>query len=416
VYVDSCPGSVTIVAYYSGDSNYRPSSGSSTLTVISNASVYYSQNYSSVQAAIDAAPNGSNLIVAPGTYHESLILNKTLTIVGERDAPVFSGGASGIYITVLSGASGSIITAISITNWDEGILLVDASNCKIYSNTMSSMGEDGIVLEGSSATSNVMYDNVFQDTPTPINITASAAGNIIRDNIINSQASVILNIGANDNSVYQNVISGSSIIVNMTNSMGNVLYNNDFLATIQIVAAGSNTWDNGYPSGGNYWSDYQTKYPNASQIGSSGIWNMAYVIDSNNKDNYPLMEPYPLAVGHDIAVTSAVTAETVILQGFTDNVTVSVINEGEYAETFWVTVYADATVIGAQQVSLNSTSQITVTFTWNTADFAEGTYTISAYATPVPDQTNVADNTFVAGTVRIIKNLGGGGARMPYLN
>jgi hypothetical protein len=28
---------------------------------------------------------------------------------------------------------------------------------------------------------------------------------------------------------------------------------------------------------GNYWSDYRTRYPNASEIGSSGIWDTPYV-------------------------------------------------------------------------------------------------------------------------------------------
>jgi hypothetical protein len=54
----------------------------------------------------------------------------------------------------------------------------------------------------------------------------------------------------------------------------------------------TNVWDNGYPSGGNYWSDYQTKYLNATEIDSSSIWNTPYVIDTNNTDFYPLMTPY----------------------------------------------------------------------------------------------------------------------------
>ncbi len=46
------------------------------------------------------------------------------------------------------------------------------------------------------------------------------------------------------------------------------------------------SWDNGQV--GNYWSDYFTKYPNATELDSSGIGNTPYVIDSNNIDNYPL--------------------------------------------------------------------------------------------------------------------------------
>jgi hypothetical protein len=53
-----------------------------------------------------------------------------------------------------------------------------------------------------------------------------------------------------------------------------------------------NTWDNGYLSGGNYWSDYRTRYPGAVENDSSAIWNASYVIDANNTDKYPLMGPF----------------------------------------------------------------------------------------------------------------------------
>jgi hypothetical protein len=392
---------VTIAACYSGDSDYLPSNGSSTLTVVTSAPVYYSQSYSSVQAAINAATSGSNVIVAAGNYHGSLILNKTLTLIGERDPPVFGGGGSGVYLTVTSDASGATVTGFEITSYDEGIL-VYASNCKIYSNTMSNMGESGIVLDGSSATGDIVYDNAFQNTPTPINLANSAGGNTIYGNIISSQATVTLNVGTNDNTVYENAVSGSSIVLNMTGSTGNTFYHNDFLATVQIVAAGANTWDNGSSSEGNYWSDYQAKYPNASEVDSSGIWNTSYVIDSNNKDDYPLMNPYALVAGHDVAVTTIVSAKTVIMQGYTGNVTVSVFNRGQYAESFSVTAYANATSIGTQQVSgLGSMGQVTLTFNWNATGFALGNYTINAYAWPVKGETNVADNNLTDGQVYV---------------
>ena len=52
----------------------------------------------------------------------------------------------------------------------------------------------------------------------------------------------------------------------------------------------SNFWDNS--SVGNYWSDYLTRYPNASEIGHTGIGDTPYVLDDGNIDHYPLMYPY----------------------------------------------------------------------------------------------------------------------------
>jgi hypothetical protein len=53
-------------------------------------------------------------------------------------------------------------------------------------------------------------------------------------------------------------------------------------------------WDNGYPSGGNYWSDYISRYPNATEIGNSGIGDTTYInsLASSVVDRYPLMTPY----------------------------------------------------------------------------------------------------------------------------
>ena len=49
--------------------------------------------------------------------------------------------------------------------------------------------------------------------------------------------------------------------------------------------------------------------------------------------------------------------------------------------------------------TLTSGKSTTVTFMWNTTGFAKGNYTISAYAWPVPGETDTADNTLTDGWV-----------------
>jgi len=83
--------------------------------------------------------------------------------------------------------------------------------------------------------------------------------------------------------------------VYLSSSSNNAMYHNNFLdSTYQVYIAHTsiNVWDDGYPSGGNYWSDYVEMYPDAEEIDGSGIWNTPYVIDDDNQDNYPLMEPW----------------------------------------------------------------------------------------------------------------------------
>jgi hypothetical protein len=113
----------------------------------------------------------------------------------------------------------------------------------------------------------------------------------------------------------------------------------------------------------------------------------------------------------------------VVCQGCGCAIDLHVANAGDFAEAINVTVYSNETdsnnvitVCSYVNVTMNSHDSITLVFTWDTTGVDLGNYTISAYATPVPGETNVADNTFIAGTVQIIQASTGGGGRMPYMN
>jgi hypothetical protein len=114
---------------------------------------------------------------------------------------------------------------------------------------------------------------------------------------------------------------------------------------------------------------------------------------------------HALSTPHDIAVTGITLSETVIHQGYSLNINVTVLNQGIYTETFNVTVYANTAVIDTRtSIVLNSKTSTTITFTWNTAGVALGNHRIKAEASIVPEETDTADNTFIDGTISIIPN------------
>ena len=93
----------------------------------------------------------------------------------------------------------------------------------------------------------------------------------------------------------------------LQNCTENRIYHNNFVDNqlqTRLYNSPDNIWDGGYPSGGNYWSDYTGAdlYSGSYQDGpgSDGIGDTPYIIDENNVDNYPLIYPYGYTPTPDI--------------------------------------------------------------------------------------------------------------------
>jgi len=78
--------------------------------------------------------------------------------------------------------------------------------------------------------------------------------------------------------------------IGFLDSSNNTIWHNNFVNNTHQVYDSDpsmpsiNTWDNSYPSGGNYWSDY-----NGTDSDNDGIGDHPYEIDKNNTDHFPLM-------------------------------------------------------------------------------------------------------------------------------
>jgi hypothetical protein len=49
----------------------------------------------------------------------------------------------------------------------------------------------------------------------------------------------------------------------------------------------NNSWDSGFPAGGNYWSDY-----NGTDLNLDGLGDTPYLVFENDTDHYPLLAPF----------------------------------------------------------------------------------------------------------------------------
>lgn len=115
--------------------------------------------------------------------------------------------------------------------------------------------------------------------------------------------------------------------------------------------------------------------------------------------------------GHDVAVINVTPRKTLVGKGYSAPINVTVENQGNYTETFDVTVYYNSSLINTTSgtltnpytTSLPADSSTTITFVWNTTGVTKYiNYTLSAEASQVPSETDIADNTCIDGTVLVV--------------
>jgi hypothetical protein len=98
-----------------------------------------------------------------------------------------------------------------------------------------------------------------------------------------------------------NLLQDNTFGVFFFNTGGNYVYHNDFINSAGYDGPGSNVWDNGYPSGGNYWSAYagvdNCSGPNQDVCPDpDGIADSPYNFNAAYWDYYPLIAPMELGL------------------------------------------------------------------------------------------------------------------------
>jgi parallel beta-helix repeat protein len=134
-----------------------------------------------------------------------------------------------------------------------------------------------------------------------ISVRGGNSNTITQNNLINNLDGMSF-VNTSYNLIVQNNVTSSPVWspyttgISFFGASNNTVYHNNFVNNIYQaqITNSVNIWDNGYSDGGNYWSDYQSKYPSATEIGNSGIWNALYVIDPNNTDRYPLVHQFDI--------------------------------------------------------------------------------------------------------------------------
>ena len=177
-----------------------------------------------------------------------------------------------------------------------GIYVYSCENNTIADNNASYNKEDGMFLRESNYS--VVERNSFVNNSMGIRMSRSHNSTVNDNNISKNSWGVIL-ISSSNNTVTQNMVSWNfGYGFYLLSAIENMIHHNDIINNTEQAYddGGANQWDDGYPSGGNYWSNYTGQDlcsgPNQNVCPDpDGIGDVPYIIDVDSMDRYPLTEP-----------------------------------------------------------------------------------------------------------------------------
>jgi len=304
IYVESCDISDNIVS----NSRYGISLWHSTNNTISSNTI------SDVEKGVSfGGPSYYNMVVS------NSVSNGTKTGPPSYPVGIFFGGNDPSYLYYNTVAFNSVsnfsdaciyfnypyhntVVGNTVSNSMYGIhFQVGGSNNTVTDNTISDC-DYGIRTD--YADKNFVSENVVCNSYMAIAIGYESSFNTVAENnASDSGIGIAIMDHSSNNTVVNNIVSNNDYgMALLWQSNDTKIYHNNFINNIQqvlLIQSFNSMWDDGYPSGGNYWSDQyhgdcsdHFSGPSQDVPGSDGIVDIPYSIEMDNQDNYPLMEPY----------------------------------------------------------------------------------------------------------------------------
>jgi parallel beta-helix repeat protein len=351
--------------YENGYSIYLQSSSNNVIlenniTLSSNPGIYLYGSSSNVISGNTVKDSPNEHIELLYSSNNNIISGNTLTN-STADVGIY------VYACSLNSFFGNNITA----NANSGIRIDTSSDSTIYKNNISENLADGVDL-WSSSNITVSGNSITANNWWGIN-PAHSNNNTISGNNIKSN-----NCGINFASSDFNIVSANNITDNvcgifLESSSNNTFHHNNLINNTEQAIVDepgyANNWDDGYPSGGNYWSDYngtdQYEGPSQNIAGKDTIGDTPYEINADNVDRYPLMTQYePLRplfleseerwnMGEAASIEAGIEVRSVFASDVDDDGVVEIMTCAQVNQTGELRIYSyDGLVITLEHVEM----------------------------------------------------------------
>lgn len=236
----------------------------------------------SIQNAINNATAGDTIFVKKGIYnkeHFPIIVNKTVTLCGED-----------LEQTIIDGKQSPAILVIKADG-------VHFQNFTVQNGSISVGFGIGVFNMKNIVISHVKIQNCYYG----IQVGNSTYCNITRSKVTKNAFGIYLNVNSSHNLLAMNwIYENSNGLIIDYGCKNNSIYHNNFLGNANHTTGygiSQNFWNNTYPFGGNFWSDYiGTDFHSGfyqNETGSDGIGDEPYtIIMEYAQDSYPLIYPW----------------------------------------------------------------------------------------------------------------------------
>ncbi len=299
-------------------------------------------DYPTIQSAVNAARSYDTVFVRKGLYKEHIIIGKSLTLKGEdRNDTIIDGGGNGSVLHIA--ASHVMVSGFTVQKGEFGIVIraSEPIHHVMVRDSVITLNIDGIFSKYSGGRHLIEKCVVSHNGRHGINV-HQFSGSIIREcevfeNRVGIRPAWSWHISVERNRIYKNQEQGigidscyystieenlihanedvgiaTSYIAGRNTIKNNIIFKNYYCISVGMLWGGfgkhsiyhndiwdnriqikatpntahSQYWDDGYPSGGNFWLDYTGVDAN-----HDGIGDQPYDLVDEAKDNYPLMRP-----------------------------------------------------------------------------------------------------------------------------